>query len=298
MSERDHEIYQTIADIQEEREEDQPHKGGVKRRHPCFGMVRLARVTGRTALFGSDIEHNGFIELQINEAEETSELGTRWYFPRTTLIRVRMSYAQFVNLMGNMNTQGVPCTIAWTPTTGSIKTPERMRNIKEDTERELRERVQAAKADIQESITELTEILERKKSFSRGDMEKAITELRRVQGAMEDGRWHVEEAYKEEIERVTHEAKVEADAYLQNAMQELGQRSLAKAIMAGDITPEQLQTALEGAKVKMLPKAADEKQLKRCPNCGTEHYNDETLCTLCVADVNEAGLTKPGGNNG
>lgn len=76
-----------------------------------YGMISASRVNSTgTPLFGSDIMHENFITVSIKEASH--ELGRSVeIFPNKEIIRIAMTAVQWADLLCNMNTQGVPCTI-------------------------------------------------------------------------------------------------------------------------------------------------------------------------------------------
>lgn len=109
-------------------------------------------------------------------------------------------------------------------------------------------------AKINATIVELEARINVKKSFGKADMRTAVDALMLMRRRLRDNDWRINAAYKEQMEKLTDEAKTEADAYIHNAVLELGERTLAKAIVAGDITQEQVKSALSGAShIKMLP---------------------------------------------
>lgn len=85
------------------------------RTHPSFAVASLVRGTGDPVLFGSSITtHYGFVTLKIREANEIvdshghstiSDVGGK------NLIEVRMSHAQFAELITNMNCGVIPVTL-------------------------------------------------------------------------------------------------------------------------------------------------------------------------------------------
>lgn len=79
----------------------------------CYGMISASRITSNnTYLFGSDIPHSTFITLRIHNAEVDEKYSTNHdIFPKERLIEIRMSASQWADLLCNMNTMGVPCTV-------------------------------------------------------------------------------------------------------------------------------------------------------------------------------------------
>lgn len=75
------------------------------------GMISASRVhSSGTHLFGSDIEHSTYITLDISTAERSTSYGGAIH-PKDSIIRVAMTASQWADLLCNMGTVGVPCTI-------------------------------------------------------------------------------------------------------------------------------------------------------------------------------------------
>tara|TARA_R110000796_G_scaffold231853_5_gene349927 strand:+ start:1125 stop:1745 length:621 start_codon:yes stop_codon:yes gene_type:complete len=77
-----------------------------------FGMISASRVssTGQF-LFGSDIKHSAFVTLTISTATFDEEKTNHHIFTKDQIVRVAMTAVQWADLLCNMNTTGVPCTI-------------------------------------------------------------------------------------------------------------------------------------------------------------------------------------------
>lgn len=85
-----------------------------KQSHPAYALVQFNRVTSShgEVLFGSSIKPHSYIELVIREAEVTHELAKDWYFGTKEVVKIKLSPAQFAELLTTMNVgSGVPCTI-------------------------------------------------------------------------------------------------------------------------------------------------------------------------------------------
>lgn len=85
----------------------------MKNTHESYGNIAINKFQSNQAeFFGSDIYHSGGISITISQAETERGYGRNRIYPRDQVIRVEMSYNQFVDaITSGMNTQGVPCTI-------------------------------------------------------------------------------------------------------------------------------------------------------------------------------------------
>ena len=81
--------------------------------HPSYGMIRVGRTHGgEQRMFGSPIPCPTTIRIEICEGVVNHDLSRDWYHARKQLIEVRMSPAQWAELITNMNVgDGVPCTL-------------------------------------------------------------------------------------------------------------------------------------------------------------------------------------------
>src|SRR5690606_8026331 len=91
-----------------------PHSmGGTKHEHPAFATIGASRISGHANLFGSNVGHNGFVKITINEGtmyrdgySESIHGGGKSY------AEVWLSEAQWVSFVSRMNVgSGTPCTL-------------------------------------------------------------------------------------------------------------------------------------------------------------------------------------------
>ena len=86
-----------------------------KVKHESYGMISISKFTGnKSQFFGSDLIHNGGVNITISGASKERKLSREWYSSEETLIKVNLSYNQFVDaITSGMNTSGVPCTVEY-----------------------------------------------------------------------------------------------------------------------------------------------------------------------------------------
>lgn len=77
------------------------------------GIIQINRTYGgRTAMFGSSIEHDVVMKLSINTCEVDRSFSTDRYFPVNNIIEIELTPAQYAEMITNLNHGvGVPCTI-------------------------------------------------------------------------------------------------------------------------------------------------------------------------------------------
>lgn len=83
--------------------------------HPAFAMIGAYRVSGSTALHGSDFRHNAYMTLKIAPSSLRRSLNRDWHHAeRLPYIEVAMSEAQWATFVSAPNIgDGVPCTVQY-----------------------------------------------------------------------------------------------------------------------------------------------------------------------------------------
>lgn len=90
-----------------------------------YGLISVSRVrSSGTKLFGSNIEHNSFIKLKISNASLERKLNTDRYYDEENITSIYLSTNQWADMLTNMNSNGVPCTIRFTREHGTIEFKE------------------------------------------------------------------------------------------------------------------------------------------------------------------------------
>lgn len=86
---------------------------GEKFKHESMGLIGMYRTQCRGVhLHGSDVSHGGYISLRICESRIDRHLNKDWHHADRELIEVKLSHAQFAEMISNMNCgDGVPCTL-------------------------------------------------------------------------------------------------------------------------------------------------------------------------------------------
>ncbi|ATN93490.1 hypothetical protein [Pseudoalteromonas phage J2-1_QLiu-2017] len=205
--------------------------GGDCYSHPCFGMARVSHLNAKSghSLFGSDLNHTDVFELTISGAEVTQKLGQNWYFDKDIKVRVQLTGTQFIGLMTNMNSQGVPCTINYSTDLGHIKTkmpPKLIDYTKQGLLRQPDKLVERAE-DLVAFVKELTE---QKKAVNKGQKEtlerKAQNMLSALKGNYQFDVNNVEDA----INLMIADAEVATSQTLDRIIREKGFDAVAEDI--------------------------------------------------------------------
>lgn len=100
---------------------DNSNVGGRVFTHPAYAVIGASRISGTRDLFGSNINHHGFVRIKIMAASlrRDDKLAHDWIHGGDTIIEVDMSEAQWVSFISRMNMSAdTPVTINCAHTEG------------------------------------------------------------------------------------------------------------------------------------------------------------------------------------
>lgn len=198
------------------------------KKHSSYGMVSFSRTTGgEKFLFGSSIKHRDTISLKIKHGELVRELNSDWYMGKDRIVEVEMSYSQFAELITSMNMgSGVPCTIRYTEKEGWIDDCD-FENKKEKYEKELKEKIDKNLERTKKIINDTTEIFD-KKSLTKKDKEKIISQLNSLEKDLSENLPHIYNCFNEQMDKTVMESKGEVEAFIQNKLNTIANMQLVE----------------------------------------------------------------------
>lgn len=97
---------------------DSSRRDSTEISHESFGVISVSKFSSSRNIryFGSDIPHREGISLQIAMGDLSRHKGYDFIHEKgCKFIEITMSPAQFADIMSNMNSSGVPCTIKYVP---------------------------------------------------------------------------------------------------------------------------------------------------------------------------------------
>lgn len=197
--------------------------------HPSFGLVSFSRTSigGKgVELFGSSIVHNETIRLQIKPATIKRSLNRDWYGQEgKPFVEVEMSYAQFAEAITSMNMgSGVPVTVRYL---NGEEIPEpTLENKRIQFENEVKEKMKNLNERMNDLTVQAKDILENKKTVSKGDRETILHELAMVQQEIHANMPFIMKMFNEQMDKSVSEAKAEVEAFTQNKLLSLGVEKL------------------------------------------------------------------------
>jgi hypothetical protein len=200
--------------------------------HPSYALIGASRVSSHPGeyLFGSDFRHDAFIVVSIHRAELTRGLSQdRVHATRDPeVVSIALSAAQWATFVSSMNVgHGVPATLQRVAgqMVPSIAPPETTRRD------QLQDEISEHMTDAIASLTELRDAAPTRKL--RAMAERAIQQLTANLP-------FISEQFDEHAEQTVERAKMEVNAYVQDAIGRAGLTALA-----GVASPIELETGDE-----------------------------------------------------
>lgn len=204
------------------------------KKHPSYGMIRVSRVQGgHNRLFGSPITtHPGYIHLTIAHGEHKHHLGQDWFYAGKDIIEVRMSYAQFAELITTMNHgSGVPCTIECLQGE-MIENPPDDPIETEKTKIEFQHKMNEFDRSLATNYESINKLLE-KKSLSKKDRDEIRSHLKMISQEIRSNIPFWLSQFDEAVERIMTTAKTEIDGFMTTVLKAAGMEALAKGTFSG-----------------------------------------------------------------
>ena len=206
-----------------------------REKHKSWGMVGFYHNFGSgRELFGSDVTNHNTIRLTVKHAVKHRELGRDWTMGDDIICEVELSALQFAELLTNMNMgDGVPCTIKYTREDGYVDYKSEKSKI-EVIQEERNAEIDKASSNLQEVISELTELISNKK-IPKTVGSELLHKLKCATSNLEGSNY---EFYKkqafEEVSKMVVEAKSQISEHINHKICSVG---LEHLINASEVTP-------------------------------------------------------------
>lgn len=200
--------------------------------HPSYGMVRFSRVTGSPGkLYGSPLpDHRTYITLEVVQSEYEHHLGQNWYHSSgKVLMEIALSAAQFAELLTNMNTEGVPCTIETVDGRQIERTPQDELVEHEEVVNYFKESNKETVETLRQKLKELKAVLD-KKTLSKEDKRQIEWIVGKALQDVESNMPFAVEQFGEAAQKMVTSAKAEVAAATQAIINNLGLQQLASQI--------------------------------------------------------------------
>ena len=199
--------------------------------HPAYGIASFHRVCGNVGnLFGSSVDCNHYVELEISSGVEIDNGSYHSYLPTgKPHIRVAFSPAQFAELLTSMNVgSGVPCTIKniageridMIPDEIHVNELDRQKDNFKKEMKELSESLHNAQNRIKELLS-LPRLTKEQKDELRNVLYKGIQDI-------DSNIPFYMEMFDEATDNIVQEAKAEIDATVHNCVLNAGIKALGE----------------------------------------------------------------------
>lgn len=193
--------------------------------HPSFGQLYFGRINSNGQNFyGSELEQDNYMQMELYESEVTRELTTDRYFGKKLIARIRMTSGQFAELITSLNRgSGVPCTIEYL--NGKIEELPLQESRKELVHRTFEDRMKMFGDTIREKQKQAKDIV-KKKTLSKQDIHDLTHHLEWLTGEVERNIPFFAKCFQENMDEVVNEAKMEVENAIQHKINVLGLEAL------------------------------------------------------------------------
>ena len=137
---------------------------GKTEHHESYGLLHFARAqTTPVNLFGSSIDHQNIVIMEITEASNRRALSNDWYTPGKVILRAVMSPSQFADAITSLNTgTGIPITLELVAGDPEDREPPPRQNVRETFESEASEKLGKTMEMLNQAIENATRVRDRK----------------------------------------------------------------------------------------------------------------------------------------
>ncbi len=226
---------------------------GEPEEHESYGLISITRFQSNHAkFFGSSISHSGGMSVDIYTAKKIRNLNADHYHQDRALISVRLSSAQFADLITSPNTGGVPCTIDWFDGKRMEEPPDVA--VRAQFVNEFEDKIEKAFARLEE-VTQDVENYFKSGKGSRVDIRAKLSEVRRELAANAP---FILSQFNRQMDKVVTEAKSEVESFVENKIRSLGVNALESEIARALRAPvESSPLQLEDGSNKEEPEASN-----------------------------------------
>ncbi len=192
--------------------------------HPSFGQISFSRCNGTANFYGSELQQDHYINMELHESEITRELSREWYFAKKLLARVRMSSNQFSEMITSLNVgSGVCCTIEYL--NGRIEPLPQVESRKEFVHRKFKDRMNEFATTIRASQLKAKDIV-KKKTLSKQDIHDLTMHIEYLTTEIENNIPFFAKCFQENMDEVVQEAKSEVENAIMHKINTLGLQEL------------------------------------------------------------------------
>ena len=207
----------------------QYEEGAYRETHPSYGMIRAGRVSGgHSNLYGSSVSHQHFITIEISHGARDRHLSTDWYTTGESIVRVDLSANQFAEMLTNMNSSGVPCTLSYIDRKPMPACPER--HIRQEVQDEFETQMRGLCEDALIAEQKMAELVKPGRSIKKSDIHDLQRSFAGAVASLRSSVPFAQECFNEACDKAATEAKAEVDAAFTHLIAKLGMESAKEKI--------------------------------------------------------------------
>lgn len=202
---------------------------GEKISHPSYGTLRFSRITGsKTILFGSCIEHQDTVLMELYHANITRELHRDWIHGNNLIAKVEMSYSQFAEAITSFGFgTGVPVTVRYTEKDGQMPDCDFV-SKREQFTNEFKKTRKRVMDNSQQLIQDVANLFSQKKTLTKADKEHIMENLNKIYKDIGTNIDFVADQFNEQMDKTVKEAKGEIEAFCQNKINTIANAALVE----------------------------------------------------------------------
>lgn len=208
--------------------------------HPAYGVVQLSKSTVNPAvpLFGSSIKHGNLINIKICHAELKRGINHDWYHSNGRICEIELSLSQFADMITSVgNGDGVPCTIHFTETEGTLPRIKYTSKVEQYCE-EFEDQLSGVKDTLDETYNQVKNLFDSKKTLNKADRELILSAISKARREVGSNASYVLESFNEQMDKTVTEAKGEIEAFMQHKIHSVAMEAIAANMNKEELLPE------------------------------------------------------------
>jgi hypothetical protein len=191
----------------------------TKEQHPSFGQIGISRVTssGLQTFYGSHLRHSNYIEMEIKESTLIRSLNSDRYFDGKNVVRVRMTEAQFAQMITSLNMGGgTPVTITRRENR-SVEEPT-FRDEREQIHNDFQKKVEVASTSLTEALKRLQTMAAPGAKITKADLQEALAGVEKGVREITSNIPDIANEFEVTTEKIVADAKADIEAHMMNAI--------------------------------------------------------------------------------
>jgi hypothetical protein len=200
-------------------------------KHESFGAITANRVSGQAYLFCSEALHNGFIRIEISEADMRRSLNEDRHMANRRLVAIEMSYEQWARFVSSFGIgMGTPCTLRQILTKQYEECPE-PEHFASKFQDDLRRVMAEATKKLEGLINKLKQSnLPGEKPLGKTEQKVVLNDIELALMQIKSNIPFLEEQFDEHMEKKVAAALVEIEGVVSHGLREAGLERLREGM--------------------------------------------------------------------